>query len=293
MITEVRDRINIKELTAIEPMHRKGFASFNPENDIKSFDWDYLINSVKGKSSFPDLDFFNMAYHVSVLSPKRLQWIPTGKKQESVLQEYMRNASSSVIFGYEYPLMHKMLFPQKRSPEISTMVNWKWDAFRDYVGRKIPEAKQDSSSFKSDAVLSLATISHLYTLSDPAHKKFIEKETLVDLIKTQIHQFRTNDYRILTRANLNNFTQFAACLKILSPNMYEKVAINNEELGWMKDELESKAGDWTEFAEFAYYMSLISAKEIKVTDKGVALKYVNDATYLAQKDKFIPEMRKF
>jgi hypothetical protein len=293
MIIEVRDRVNIKELAAIEPMHRKGFVSFNPENDIKSFDWDCLINAAKSMSSLQNLDFFNTAYFVSILSPKRLQWIPTGQKQEAVLLEYMRNASSSVIFGYEYPLMHKMLFPKKQSPEIRNMMDWKWESFRTYVSQKVPEAQQESFFLKENNVESLAFISHLYTLSDPAHKDFPEKEILVDLIKTQIKQYRENDHRTVSRIKFGGFVKLAACLKVLSSNSYKELAINSEERELMRELLETKVGDWKEFAESAYYMSLISAKEIKVTDKGVALKYVNDSTDLAQKNKFIPVIRKF
>ncbi len=286
MIDTLSERINIKELVLPEPKEPEKLP-FDPRRDITDDDKKGILGLIGRKmesDANPDAvrHAAQMLTHLKLLRPDTVSTVSLsdenkGKITDNINQNLAKVSSAGTYIIRAWPL-HAL------DPANTTV-----------VGEKLG---YDKNVLLSEAQASfLGYLHHLYfyRMSFPDEKIFPNEDKLlrdVENIKKQEDDALKADLTSLLP--LKNYIHLLARLRIVAPDKVNEIGINGELAGRGNDVLDAlrTSKNYEEFAEYAFYLTILNAKDVTLSSKGLA--YTMPIQNLGLDDKTnMPEVRNF
>ena len=275
------ERINIKDLTIEEPERKKGLL-FDAEKEITDEDWEELKNTFSGmREREGSLNLMNHAMAMKILSSERVKELRFGEEDwtnSKFLYEIHRARGSHTESFDSLAIAMRVVFPERASE--LRLDETLWESYK----RTIEQYKLEENWLSFHALAVRAKI--LFP------KKFGEEITLdrksLEELKKAFIWYREDN-------NWDSFIRRTFQAKILYPESLEEFNIDDATWKNMKKKLqESRKGKyWIDFAEYAMFLKLLAAEEIKITNKGLEVIMQKEEAEFKEETPPMPQTRKF
>ncbi len=241
MITKSERPINIKDLVIEEPKVMDEIAPFSIKRDIDEQNYQAMVKFLNNRFMLRwSEDTGETACNLYTLFPQRREDFIKDNSLSDTLLDWIRPGDSE-RFRYKYFL--KTVFPDvyDQFPVNKKLFEERWTEIMKNIG----EGNQGSLDLE-DLVCIKALDQDLVVSKE-------QKKNLEDLVPR------------FNRATLANQVRKAVVLKVLSPELFDKLNItddfwknNREYLNFLK-----KENRWLDFVKRVYQLNIISAQEIK------------------------------
>jgi hypothetical protein len=274
MIAEMKNRLNIKDMTLIEPRLNKDFPN-NLDSYLTDEDWQVMLKDMTNTKYLQDVMIGTWEVANAIIAfPKSREKLPLQKTSETL--QIMEDGIPKYR-GLVNPETAKILFPN----DYTSYITYDFSHYHSAIAEKLNEGEGADEVIRG---IYISTI--LYP--EKSHE-FEHMIGLREFMESSLHKNRRDD-------NYYEFANTAVAIRLL----YGKEQLDINEEDW--HELRSKffdsknkmlnEGDVGLFCQFSANIAFISAEKVEITDHSVNLimpKPEEDFTSTT----FIPERRKF
>jgi len=300
-------RINIKGLALEAPAHPEGFDTFDVEKDIITHDWsivsDYLTNR---RRSQIDRHYFKLASFIKVISPEKykdstqekgemlwdeMKWILMRQYFET--QEPPKTAPIVLDDLTERMYQARILFPE----ETETF-------YQENVERWRPKYSILAEHSRDSLQAILPVKWGMFAVAFKGLEELPFKDSDADpFVNEFLKDHRPRRWHESVVSEPMQMAGFLAGLRIALPQRFGEVKLTQDDWEYMRleiDVLRSKdnfkkgfGAHPQNFAEHAYHLYILAAKDVQVTDQGLQVIPATRQIMLPQNADPLPTKRRF
>lgn len=306
------NRINIKDLVIEEPQ-KGSVLNFDPEWDISAKYWNGIFNYLEwAKERKNWAEYLELARHVALLSPQRINQLTidqeTSDEMADRLKEEMKISNRTIIRfidGMElfevlstldllYPDIHQTIMESIEELPV------RWEVLGIDIEKNKNVLLYDKSTFKKTndfylgEVLTAGAISRMYSLQDfedpvLGFRKLFDQ----DLWKETEEYF----HNIESQKNFFEYAKIAASSRIIYPQEFSSLKLSkafwDKAYSEIRDTQYVSILNTNNYFEFALYMKILAAEEVRVTDQGINIVMHKPKDTFSEVKSKLPEIRRF
>jgi hypothetical protein len=286
MIDTISEGINIKDLI-LQQSKEQEKPSFDPRRDITEDDKKGILGLI-GRKMEPDTNpdttrhAAQMLAHLKLILPDTASTVSLSDENENkvinnIISNLGTNGDAGSYLNRAWPLH---FLNQQKASEIQGVLGF------------------DKPALVSDTTRSFLghfQFMYFYKMSFPDEKISPQNHLLmkdVEAIQNREVASLKNDIR--SELNLKNYIRSLARLRIVAPDLVDEIGINYDLVGkgnGVLDEMR-KSKNYEEFSEYAFYLTILNAKDVNLSSKGLTYTMPTESVELNDKTN-IPEVRRF